>query len=193
MRRVFIVHGWGGSPEEKIHEWLKRELQKKNFEVVVPKMPSPENPIIEKWVSHLVELVNFPNEETFFFGHSIGCQTIMRYLEKLPRKIKVGGCVFLAPWVNLLESSYENPKEEKEIARPWLTTPINWQKVKIHTNKFTCIFSDNDFCVPLSDKEIFRKKLNSKIIVEHNKGHFTEENNISKVPSCLKYLLEMTR
>ena len=193
MRKVFIVHGWGGSPEEKIHKWLKRELEKKDFEVEVPEMPFPESPIIEKWVSHLQKIIKNINEDSYFMGHSIGCQTILRFLEKLPEKIKVGGVVLLAPWTTLSETAYENPKEEKKIARPWLTNPIDWQKVKIHTNKFTCIFSDNDFCVPLSEKEIFRKELNSKIIVEHNKGHFTEESNISKVPSCLKYLLEMTK
>lgn len=192
MKKVFIIHGWGGSPEEAIHKWLKRELQIKNFEVHAPQMPNADAPKISSWVDELKKLAPNPDEDTYFIGHSIGCQTILRYMESLPEKTKVGGVILLAPWVNLLDTAYENPEEEKIIAAPWLNTPINWVKIKSHTNKFVTIFSDDDFCVPLSDKEIFRENLGAKIIVEHNKGHFTEETGITSVLSVLNYLLKIS-
>ena len=39
------------------------------------------------------------NENTNFIGHSIGCQTIMRYLET-KEVCKIGGILFVAPWLN---------------------------------------------------------------------------------------------
>ncbi len=180
MKKVFIIHGWGGSPDEEIHKWLKSELQSRGFQVQVPEMPLSENPQIQKWIPFLQKIVRTPDENTFFIGHSIGCQTILRYLEALPEKTKVGGIVLLAPWTTLLETAYENPEKEKEIA-------------KSHSNNFISIFSDDDFCVPLSESKIFKEKLNSKIIIEHNKGHFTMENDISKVPSVLDSILEMSK
>ncbi|MBI5804220.1 DUF1749 domain-containing protein [Candidatus Pacearchaeota archaeon] len=193
MNKCYIIHRWSGSPEEEIHKWLKKELERRGFEVHALEMPNPEEPKIEEWVSFLKQKAPKPGGNTFFVGHSIGCQTILRYLESLPSKTKVGGVILIAPWVHLLDTAFEEPEEESKIARPWLEMPINWKKAKAHANNFICVFSDDDFCVPLSDKEIFKEKLNAKIIVEHNKGHFTMEDNIDKVPSALNALLEMIK
>jgi hypothetical protein len=192
MKKVFIIHGWAGSPEEEVYKWFKQELEAKGFEVHALKMPNSLNPEIEEWTKFLAEKVGNPDKQTYFIGHSIGCQTILRYLEILPENVRVGGAVLIAPWVHLLDTAYED-EEDKEIAKPWLETPINWEKVKSHSNSFVAIFSDNDFCAPLSDKEIFEAKLNAKIIIEHDKGHFTGENDISKVPSALSSLLEISK
>ncbi|MBU1103954.1 MAG: alpha/beta fold hydrolase, partial [Nanoarchaeota archaeon] len=157
MKKAIIIHGWGGSPNEAIHKYLKRQLEAQGFNVQVPEMPNTEAPEIKTWIDHLKDLAPNPDKETFFIGHSVGCQTILRYLEKLPETTKVGGVVMIAPWMHLLDTAYENPEEEKEIAKPWLETPIDWEKIKSRTDHFVAIFSDNDFCVPLSDKEIFKE------------------------------------
>ncbi|PIN87901.1 hypothetical protein COV12_01405 [Candidatus Woesearchaeota archaeon CG10_big_fil_rev_8_21_14_0_10_32_24] len=81
MQEVFIVHGWGGFPEEVWFPWLKEELEKKNFKVTILEMPNSEEPKIDVWVSYLKEKVGAPSLDTYFVGHSIGCQTILRYSE----------------------------------------------------------------------------------------------------------------
>ncbi|MBI2086677.1 MAG: alpha/beta hydrolase [Candidatus Zambryskibacteria bacterium] len=191
MKRVFIIHGWGGHPEEGCFPWLKKELQTKGFQVFNPAMPNPLRPEIETWVSFLNNLIGTPDENTYLFGHSIGVQTILRYLENLPDNVKIGGAVFLAGWVNLTNEAYDDA-EDAEIAKSWLETPINWAKIKYHTKKFIAIFSDNDSLVPLSDAEIFKEKLGAKIIVENNKGHFSGSDGIDNLPSALEALLELT-
>jgi uncharacterized protein len=95
-KRVFIVHGWDGYPEEGWFPWLKGELEAREFEVFVPQLPDPGNPRIYKWVPKLKEVVGDADEETYFVGHSMGCQTIARFLENLPQDLKVGGAVFIA-------------------------------------------------------------------------------------------------
>src|SRR3989344_3577618 len=82
MKRVFIVHGWDFNPEVNWYPWLKKELEKKGFKVIVPEMPNTSEPKINAWVSYLKKVVGKLDEETYFIGHSIGCQTIMRFLEK---------------------------------------------------------------------------------------------------------------
>ena len=47
-----------------------------------------------------------------------------------------------------------NTDEEKEIAKPWLETPIDFAKVKQHTKKFFAVFSDNDDVVPQENKNL---------------------------------------
>jgi len=75
-KRVFIIHGWGGSPEGGCLPWLKSELEKNNFEVLAPQMPNTEEPKIEEWVSYLSEFVGEIDENTCFVGHSIGCRLV---------------------------------------------------------------------------------------------------------------------
>ena len=92
-KRAFIIHGWGCYPEEGWFPWLKKELEARDFEVQIPAMPDSDTPKIKPWVSHLNELVGVCDEQTYLIGHSIGCQTILRYIETLPHPTKVGGAV----------------------------------------------------------------------------------------------------
>lgn len=39
MKKVYIIHGWEGYPEENWLPWLKLELESGGFEVNVPQMP----------------------------------------------------------------------------------------------------------------------------------------------------------
>ena len=94
MKRVFIIHGWGGHPEEGWFPWAKRELEKRSFEVHVPSLPDAygkEQPQIQPRINVIQEVVGIPDENTYFIGHSIGCQSIDRYLETLSPETKIGG------------------------------------------------------------------------------------------------------
>ncbi len=195
MKRVFIVHRWGGNPREPWFVWIKKELEKRNFKVIIPKMPNTNHPKINSWVNHLKKVVKNPNKDTYFIGHSIGCQAILRYLQTLNKKI--GGCVFVAGWFNLSEYSYkeepENEQESRKIAKPWVSSKIDFNKIKRNSKKIVAIFSDNDPYVPLDNIKIFKNKLKAKIIIEHNKGHFDPDSNIKKVPSALKAVLKISK
>src|SRR5258708_10895714 len=190
MKRVFIIHGWEGFPGEGWFPWLKQELKSKGFEVQVPAMPNTEEPKIEVWVPFLEKLVGKPDEETFLVGHSIGCQTILRYLDTLKGNKKVGGIILVAGWIHKLESMYD--KEEIAIVKPWLETAIDFDNVKIHIkNTAVAIFSDDDEFVSLDNVDLFKEKLGAKTFIEHAKGHFSQETGIKKLPVVLEELLKM--
>ena len=187
-KKVFIIHGWDGSPENCWFPWLKNELEKKDFVVQVPPMPHPENPTIEDWVACLSGIVGKSDKNTYLVGHSIGCQTILRYIEKLSRP--VGGVVCVAGFFRLLHLATD---EEKEIAKPWLETPMNYEKIKRQAKKIIAIFSDNDPDVDLDEKELFEEYLGAKTIVEHQKGHFSDDFGIKELPSALNSILELAK
>ena len=114
----------------------------------------------------------------------------MRYLETLPEKTKIGGIVFVAGFFNL---PFLETKEEKEIAKPWLNNRINTDKIKMLTKNIVAIFSDDDQDVPLSDSKLFKERLNAKIIIEHNKGHFSDDAGIKELPVVLNKILKMEK
>jgi len=113
MKRVFIIHGWGGFPGEGWFPGLKKELEKKNFKVEVPSMPDSEHPKIETWIPFLKKVVGKLDEETYFVGHSIGCQTILRYLEKENKKC--GKVILVAPWMNLDKNTMNEEEYEETL------------------------------------------------------------------------------
>lgn len=155
-----------------------------------PAMPEPLHPKIDTWVTFLKEQVGTPDEHTFFVGHSIGCQTILRFLETFAPDARIGGAVLLAPWIHLTDEAYET-EEDFEIAKPWIQTQLLWNKIKSHSNNFIAIFSDNDPLVPLTDSKIFEEKLGTQTIIEHNKEHFSGNSGIKELPSLLEAVLKL--
>lgn len=190
QKRVFIVHGWEGYPEEGWFPWIKVELEKRGIQAEVPAMPNTVEPEINEWITYLSDLVNEADENTYFVGHSIGCQAILRYLETLSDNIKVGGVILVAGWIHLKPEGIEEEGAD-EVAKPWLETPIQWNKVTKHTNKFICIFSDDDPFVYIEDAKIFEDKLHSKTIIERGKGHFSGSDDITEMPIVLDELLNI--
>jgi len=182
--KVFIVHAWNESPTSCWYPWLKQELEARGMEVQVPGMPNPAAPNIETWVSKLRELVPEPNEQIYFVGHSVGCQTILRYLEKLPDEQKTGGAIFVAPWTRLTGLSGAS----QQIAKPWIETSINWQAAKTRCPRFFALFSDNDEWVSLSERTIFKDKLNAQTEVIANAGHFDKMTELPEVLELVERL-----
>lgn len=190
QNRVFIIHGWCGYPEEGWFPWLKKELEKNGFTAEIPKMPNTEAPKIEEWVSHLQKTVGEIDENTYFVGHSIGAQAVLRYLAMMDGTAKAGGAVFVAGWFTLKDWPGITAKE-KEIAKPWLEMPIDVMAVRRRVKKITAIFSANDYTVPVKNAEYFEKRLGAEIIIENNRGHFSGDDGVTELPSALQAVLFM--
>lgn len=185
MKRAFLVHGWGGSPNNDWLPWATTQLKQKGYEVIVPFMPDTNTPKILPWVSKLQELVEKPETTDIFIGHSIGCQTILRFLEDLNEDAMVDSVTLVAPWFTLTNLEGE---ASWQIAKPWIETPMDFPKIVSKARLFTAIFSDNDSWVPLDENlNKFKEKLNPKIIVLHTKGHFTEDEGIRELPEIFTY------
>lgn len=188
QKRVIIVHGWEGHPGNAWFPWIKQELETRGFEVVIPQLPDTETPRIEKWVPKLAETVGTPDENTYFVGHSMGNQTIARYLETLPDNVRVGGAVFVAGFFKHITNA-DNNAGETETRKHWLEAPIDLMKVRSHLPKSVAIFSDDDPYVPLDNQDDFRDKLGSEIVIEHAKSHFSK--GTLELPSALEALLSI--
>ena len=96
-----------------------------------------------------------------------------------------GKHVFVASWFNLTKEAYEEEGDE-EIVRPWLDTPIDTNKVKAHAKKFLALFSDDDLFVPLTYADLFKKKLNAKIIIKKGLGHYFKTKEIPEIIEFVK-------
>ena len=168
--------------------WLRTELQKLGCEVLVPEMPDIDTPVINKWVAKLAEVVGKPDADTYFVGHSIGCQAIMRYLETIDTP--VGGAVFVAGWFNL--KNLED-KETEEIARPWIETPIDLEKVKSVLPRSTLIISENDPFGCLEENKAKFAQIMTKGIVMPNAGHLSAKDGFIELPVIIDELKDFMK
>lgn len=180
-KRVIIVHGWGGSPTNDWIGWATDAFREKGYEMTAPEMPDTNNPVIGKWVGHLKSVIGAVDENTYFVGHSIGCQTIMRFLETTDAK--AGGAIFVAGWFSLTNQD----EEEKVIAKPWIETPIDYAKVKANLANSIVVLSDNDPFVPYrKTKKDFETRLGSEVITIHDAGHVTSDDGFSTFPQLVE-------
>ena len=178
MKKTIIVHCWEGYPEYCWYPWIKAELEKRGFEVLVPAFPDTENPKMKAWVSKLKEVVGNPDEDLYLVGHSLGNPTIMRYLETLSDNQRIGGVVMVAGF-------HENVGFEE--IQNFFETPIDLKKIKKHSkNGFFAIHSDDDPYVDLKYADIFKEKLSAEVIIKHGAKHFS--GAIEGENSCLELL-----
>lgn len=183
MKKIYLVHCWNGTSSDGWYPWLSEKLCNGNVDVIKFDMPNTSNPKIDEWVETLNNKVDKLNNETYFIGHSIGCQTIMRYLET-KEITKIGGILFVAPWLDLLPEAVAD-EESYNTAKYWINTPINFEKIRQFTNNINCIFSDNDYFVSLEQENEFKSKLNAKTTVVKNKGHISQDDNVYELQEIL--------
>lgn len=169
----------GRKKDDGWYPWIEEKIRDENNKVIRFNMPNTENPKIEEWVSELNNQVDNIDENTYFIGHSIGSQTILRYL-KTKNVDKIGGILFIAPWLDLLSEAIAD-EESYNTAQPWLNTPINFDKIKNITKNITCIFLDDDYFVSIDQKDKFEKLLNAKTIVVIRKGHISAEDGVNEL------------
>ncbi|MEI7632208.1 MAG: alpha/beta hydrolase [bacterium] len=183
MKRVFIIHGYTGYPDKNWFPWLKNELEKLGLEVAVPAMPNTNAPKLEEWLHHLKQTVGTPNKETYLIGHSLGCPTILRYLESLDDGQTIGGAILVAGFAEPLPHL---PELDSFTVRSW-----NDEKVKRGTSKLAIINSDNDEAVPYFNGERVRDRFNAELLTVHNMGHINEKAGIKEVPFVLGKIKSM--
>ena len=184
MKRAILIHGWGGVPQGGWKPWLKKELEKKGFKVVVPRMPSTDYPKMNEWLPHLKDVIGKPDKDTYMVGHSLGCITILRYLEGLGKGEVIGGAVLVAGFGKDLGI---------EEIKSFVNKPVEWEKIRKHCKKFVAINSDNDPYVPLEHADLFKKELNAEVIIKHNMGHLGgAEDNVFELSDVLEAVLRLS-
>ena len=189
MKRAILVHGWGGSPDREWFPWLRAELEKNGFEVKVPALPDAGHPHIKAWVPALAEAVGAPDANTYFVSHSMGCQTIARYLSGLDESVVVGGVVYVG---GFFDSLTLDEHEKAGIWNEWRETPLDLSRVKARAPKSIAIFSDDDPFVPIENARRFEQELGSKSIIEHGQGHFAGDAYI-RIPFALDAVLALAQ
>ena len=171
MKKVFIVHGFGGIPNAGWIPWLMEELAKKKVYACALPMPDSKRPVVSKWIEEITHAVdNAPDDEIFLVGHSLGASTVLKYLEQIPEGKKISGAVLMSGFVSPLEP--ENPESKYRAIDSFFTPEINLEKIKNKSDKFVVFHSTDDPAVPFSQALKISSGLGCKLVKVDKGGHF---------------------
>lgn len=178
MKNAFIFHGTGGCPKENWFPWLKSELEKLGFNVIIPQFPTPEGQTPETWFEVFEKYKEFYTPETIVFGHSLGGAFLLRILEKFDVRVKAA--FFISAPVGVL------PIKNIETDRPFLEKAFDWEKIRNNAEKFFVFHSDDDPFVCLGNGEQLAKHLSVDLTFVPNAGHFNFAAGYSKFDELLE-------
>ena len=183
MKKVFIIHGFEGSPNGGWRSWLMGKLNTQNVYACALAMPSPKAPMCDEGVEEIRRNIERDSsDEIYLVGHSLGVPAILRYLESSEVKAVVRGAVLV---------SGPSEKTANRKVDSFLENPFNYALIKSRVGTFVIIHGDNDQNVPLSHAESLAKKLNGELIIIKNGGHLNGSAGWFTLPECLDALNQM--
>lgn len=166
MKNALILHGTGGSPNINWFQWLKKELEKLGYEVLVPKLPNADKPNIARYNRLLLSRdFNF-NKDTIIIGHSSGAVAILGLLEKLPKGLKINSVYLVAAFIDSLGWKSLNELFIK---------PFNYKLIKTKAKKFIYFHSDNDPYIPLEQAKFLVSKTSGELVFLPGQKHFSTD------------------
>jgi len=181
---AYLIHGWGGTPDEGWFPWFVHQLRSNGFKVYAPKMPHDDIVNAMDSLHFMQKMIGIPNIRTFLIGHSIGVAAVMRYIESLPDDAKIGGIVLVSGGVE--------PTQFDEL-KSFYETPLPYEKVRNIAKHIVVIHGTNDPFVPFKNAEILKEKLNARLIPIENGLHLNGEAGITELPEALDALIEMAK
>ncbi len=185
MKNAIIIHGTEGHPEENWLPWLKQELEKEGYNVLVPQFPSPPKipAKIAEWFDVLDDYKQYINENTILIGHSLGGIFTLRILEKLEHPVKaaifVGTPIGVRPILN-----YDRDNSFSGFS-------FDWKSISTKARNFEVFQSDDDPYVSLENGEQLAKKLTVALNFIPNAGHFNTKAGYTKFDLLLEKLLPL--
>ena len=180
MKNVLLIHGFNGIP--KIFEYFKEELEKLDYNVIMPEFPVREEITVEGYFAILDKYKDFFNENLIVVAHSIGNPMFIKYISKYG--LKVGKYISLAGF------SKEYYNEGKDVLNEKVKLTILSEKEKEDAKNMIIdrysIYSNDDHIVPFGLLEEFSKDINSTPMLIKNIGHMGKKSGLEKLPEVIK-------
>jgi predicted alpha/beta hydrolase family esterase len=177
MEKALILEGWYNTPQDNWYPWLKKELEKKGYEVFVPDLPTIHTnlPDMKKQIKFIENFLKI-SKDTIIIGHSLGAVLALRLAEKY----KYAKMFLIAGW------DFDDLTPEHKLFWP---NKIDHSKIKNNVKDIFVFSSDNDPYTTAITARGMSKRLRGKFVLVKGACHFSEkEGGITKIPQLLPYL-----
>ena len=184
MKTAFILHGFNGDTTNTFGPSLKRFLEQKGYNVIMPNFPIRSLATFNGWSDILDNYKEYFNSETIVVAHSIGNPFFIRYIynNKLTAKLYVsvaGFCdLFRVEGREDLNSAFIEFKVPNEA--------IDYLKENVPNR--SSLYSDNDHVIPFNILKSFIDKIESNPVFINGVGHMGNRNKITRLPQIEKII-----
>ncbi len=183
-KKVFLIHGFQGSPNGGWRPYLMAELEKIDIYACSLPMPKPDEPLLSEWLEEIKRHIEAnPNDDIYLVGHSLGGTTILRYLEQFGSPNLKGVVIASAP-------CHQNGNLK---IVDFLRTDFNWQDMKNKIKHVHVIHGADDPLVPVSDAKEIAEQLDGKLILIPNGKHLNGSAGFTELPEALSALIEILK
>ncbi len=184
MKKVVILHGTDGSPNENWFPWLRKELVARGYDVWVPHLPENHTPNRKLYNDFLFNS-GWDFTDNVIVGHSSGAVSILNLLED-DRCPPITTGVLVGSWSHMDDTDLD----KKQFAQLFPSPGFNFDLIKRKAAKLLFIHGDNDPYCPLDQAEWLVKQTDSEIVVIPGGQHFSISLDVSysKFPKLIETL-----
>jgi uncharacterized protein len=172
--KVYIVHGYTAAPDHHWFTWLKKTMTTESVTVEVLAMPDSMAPEPEAWLTYMNNHVEQPDQRTFFVGHSLGCITILKYVERLDANIEVGGVIMVSGFGDTVSTLPE--------LDGFVHQPVDYNKLIACIAERIVIAAEDDAIVPIVHSERLAQYLHADLYRVEQAGHFLDRDGYVEFP-----------
>lgn len=191
-KTILLIHGWNCNSKDNWYDWFKQTMEERGYRVLVPDLPDPCEPDLDKWLSALKDLKKELRGEVTIVGHSLGCPTACLFIDR--EKIKAKKLVLVAP------ASQRNQSREKlndlginndqlDLIEKFHLAKIGFSRVREQTGSIVQLYSTNDMYISPEAKEDY-EELGGEIRIFEDKGHFNARCGITEFPEIIDIVEE---
>lgn len=140
------------------------------FQILMPDMPNSFNAVYEEWKIWFEKMLPFINDGVILIGHSQGGIFLAKYLSENVYPKKISALMLVAPpYTDTPDIGSFKLVQTRHGAS--LLDNVSKQCDDIHL-----FFSKDDFVVPFSESEEYKKDLpNAQAHIFEDRGHFLQE------------------
>ena len=182
MKNVLLIHGFNGIP--KIFEYFKEELEKLNFNVIIPEFPVRDEISVEGYFKIFDKYKNIFNEDLIVVAYSIGNPMFVKFISQ--NELKIGKYVSLAGFSKAFFNAGKDVLNEK--VKLSILTDTELKSAKTLIKKKYSIYSDSDHLVPFNLLEHYCKEIDSISIPMKDIGHMGKKSGLEKLPKVIEII-----
>ena len=175
MKKVLILHGWGGSDFPHWQSHLAMQLIQNNYIVSFPALPNKDNPKLDDWLEYLkVEMEHFkPN---IVVCHSLANILWFHYLNRFDIK----------PIEKLMLVSPVSPSCAIEELKTFFPYKV---PVSLKAKEVIMASSDNDPYMDIDEVYLLKDILGISLKVIENGGHINSDSGFGKLDCAYDWII----
>ncbi len=160
--RVILVHGYKATSQFGWFPWIERELRARGFDVLIPELPTPEEPDRDVWTTALVDACAPLTANDIIVGHSLGGAAALRMLEAAEARSTPHAMIMVStPWM-ITDEKF----------RGFFLSELDFEVLMWRASKFVIVHAQNDTIIPVEHGKRYAAALHGALATPETGEHF---------------------